>query len=64
MARFFFDTSIGQSHMRDEEGLDYPELAHARQDARQSLVALVAEALSNEVTHCAISVRDCTGARF
>ena len=67
MMRFFFDTSIGDSHMRDEEGLDYADLARARQDARRSLAALVAEALGQDASHCAVTMRDSSGrviARF
>jgi len=59
MARFFFDTSIGEAQMRDEEGLDYTDVAQARRDARRSLTALVAEAIAQEASHCAITVRDC-----
>jgi hypothetical protein len=61
MARFFFDTSIGEIHMRDVEGLEYADVARARQDARQSLAALVAEALGADADHCAVTVRDSSG---
>ena len=61
MMRFFFDTSIDESHMRDEEGLEYAGLARARQDARRSLAALVAEALGRDAHHCAVTVRDSGG---
>ena len=72
MARFFFDTSIGEAQMRDEEGLEYPDATRACRDARRSLVALVAEALGDDVhhttsPHCAVTVRDSGGkivARF
>lgn len=67
MARFFFDTSIGEAQMRDEEGLEYADVAQARRDARCSLTALVAEAIAQEASHCAIAVRDFRGglvARF
>ena len=72
MLRFFFDTSIGESHMHDAEGLEYPDVARACRDARRSLVALVAEALGDDVhhttlPHCAVTVRDSSGkivARF
>ena len=67
MARYFFDASIGDSHMRDEDGLDYADPARARQDARRSLSALVAEALSCDASHCAVTMRDSSGtviARF
>ena len=58
MARFFFDTSIGEAHMRDEGELEYADAAHASQDAQRSLTALVAEAIAHEASHCAITVRD------
>jgi hypothetical protein len=61
MARFFFDTSIGESHMRDEEGLECPDAARACREARRSLVALVAEALGDDAHHCAVTVRDNSG---
>lgn len=61
MARYFFDTSIGASHLRDEDGLEYADLARARQDARRSLAALVAEALGCDATRCAVTVRDSSG---
>ena len=72
MARFFFDTSIGESHMRDGEGLEYSDVARACHEARRSLVALVAEALGDDAPptpprHCAVTVRDGSGkvvARF
>ena len=67
MQRFFFDTSVGESHMRDAEGLEYSDVARACQEARRSLAALVAEALAQEASHCAITVRDSSGkvvARF
>ena len=72
MARFFFDTSIGEAQMRDAEGLEYPDVARACRDARRSLVALVAEALGDDAhpappRHCAVTVRDSSGkviARF
>ena len=72
MARFFFDTSIGESHMRDEEGREYPDVVRACRDARRSLVALVAEALGDDTPptpphHCAVIVRNSSGrviARF
>ena len=72
MARFFFDTSIGESPMRDAEGLEYPDAARACRDARRSLAALVAEALGDDAHHmtphhCAVTVRDSSGqvvARF
>ena len=47
--------------MRDKEGLDYIDMAHARCDARRSLTALVAEAIAQEASHCAITVRDGSG---
>jgi len=61
MARFFFDTRIGEAQMRDKEGLDYSDVADARCDARRSLAALVAEAIAQEASHCAITVRDGSG---
>lgn len=61
MAHFFFDTSIGEAQMRDKEGLNYTDVAHARCDARLSLTALVAEAIAQEASHCAITVRDDSG---
>ena len=61
MVRYFFDTSIGDSHMRDEDGLEYADPARARQDARRSLAALVAEALSCDASHCAVTMRDSGG---
>lgn len=67
MTRFYFDTSIGETSMRDEEGLEYAEEARARRDARRSLVALVAEALAQEAQCCAVTMRDSSGevtARF
>ena len=67
MARFFFDTSIDGSLMRDAEGLEYVDVARAHRDARRSLVALVAEALGRDAHHCAIAMRDSSGqviARF
>ena len=67
MLRFFFDTSISENHMRDADGLEYPDVARACRDARRSLAVLVAEALVQEASHCAIIVRDSSGkvvARF
>jgi hypothetical protein len=67
MARFFFDTSVGESHMHDAEGLEYPDVARACREARRSLAALVAEALGDDANHCAVTVRDSCGkvaARF
>ena len=72
MARFFFDTSVGESRMHDAEGLEYLDVARACRDARRSLVALVAEALGDDARHitphhCAVTLRDSSGqvvARF
>ena len=61
MVRFFFDTSIGESHMHDAEGLEYPDVARACHEARRSLTALVAEALSDNANHCAVTVLDSSG---
>jgi len=61
MARFFFDTSIGEALMRDEGGLEYGDVESARYSARTSLSALVSEAIAQDASYCAISVRDSSG---
>ena len=67
MPRFFFETSIDDSEVGDEEGLDYPDLAAARRDAGRSLRPLVAEAMGRGGRSCAVTVRGESGtvvARF
>ncbi len=44
MPRFFFDTSIDNSFLRDEVGLNYADAESACRDARRSLPDMVAEA--------------------
>jgi len=61
MHRFFFDTSIGDSPTRDNEGIEYPDEATAIRDARRSLSDLVAEAVSRSLGSCAVTIRDSGG---
>ena len=43
MPRYFFDFSEGELTSQDEEGLDLPDLAHAKSEAVATLPDLVRE---------------------
>lgn len=45
MPRFFFDTSDGSGWRRDEEGVDFPDLAAAREDMMRAIAELARDVL-------------------
>jgi hypothetical protein len=57
--RFYFDIRDGDQFIRDDEGLDYPNIEAARDAATAALAEMAKEALPGaERYHIAIEVRD------
>jgi hypothetical protein len=45
MARFYFDHRDGDEFLRDDEGLEFPSLEHAREEAIAALGGIAKDAL-------------------
>ena len=57
--RFYFDIRDGEQFIRDDEGLDYPDIEAARDSATVALAEMAKDALPRaELHHIAIEVRD------
>ena len=57
--RFYFDIRDGDQFIRDEYGLDYPNIETARDSATIALAEMAKEALPRaERHHIAVEVRD------
>lgn len=62
MTRFYFDTNVGDSTERDTEGVDLPNEARARAEAKAALTDMARDHLPNG-NHMGfrVTVRDATG---
>jgi hypothetical protein len=59
MPRYYFDVRDGDRFIRDEDGLDYPNIEAARDAATVALAEMAKDALPRaERHHIAIEVRD------
>ena len=64
MPRFYFDFSEGDSHSEDDEGTDLPDLAEARIEAIEALVAMGKDYRERVASGLAVNIRDITGKRL
>lgn len=62
MMRYFFDIRDGDSVAPDEEGLEFPHIEAAQEEAAHSLADLVRDKIRGQPNcHMAIEVRDNAG---
>jgi hypothetical protein len=62
MTRYFFDIHEGDSIAPDEEGLEFPHVEAAQEEAAHSLADLVRDKIRGQPNcHMAIEVRDNAG---
>ena len=58
MPRFYFDVRDGTTFVPDEEGIEFPGINEARNDASKSLGEMIKDAMPNGLHHdMAIEVR-------
>lgn len=59
MPLYFFDTRDNDKLIRDDEGLELPDVQAATKEASRSLVELAQEVLPGKTEHCLrVDVRD------
>lgn len=59
MPHYFFDTRDNDNFIRDDEGLELPDVQAAAKVASRSLVELALEVLPGKTEHClGVDVRD------
>jgi DNA-binding IclR family transcriptional regulator len=59
MPRFYFDVREGRRFTRDEEGLEFPDLAAAERDAACAAAEIACDALpSGEIGEISVAIRD------
>lgn len=65
MVRFFFDSRDNDHFLRDEEGLEFPDLAAAEREAAQALAEIALDVVpGSERRTLVIEVRDDLGPVF
>jgi protocatechuate 3,4-dioxygenase beta subunit len=65
MPRFYFDVRKGTDLVRDEEGLEFPDLASAEREAEDAAASLVRKLKHDgEPIKITIEVRDESGTRL
>ena len=58
MSRFYFDIRNGENFVSDEEGLEFPTVNEARDDASRALGQMIKEAMPDGMHHdMAVEVR-------